>query len=96
VDVSGFRVIDSEGLITAVLIFFFFQFLVKQKNIVHEIDGKFGHIFALSFSTQKFLPRNEQIFDGYDIIVDMMKLATLSLSLSRVIPRFCNESKRDI
>lgn len=83
VDVARFGIIDFKSLISAVPVGFIFQIMMQRQNIIHEMQRKFSHIFALLFSTQKLSPRHKQIFDGYDIIVDMTKPFTLSLSLDK-------------
>jgi hypothetical protein len=81
-NISRLRIINFERLITAVPISLIYQFLMERENIIRKMQRKFSHILSFPFSAQKFLPGNKQTFYGYDIIINMAKPFTLSLSLS--------------
>jgi hypothetical protein len=97
-DVPRLGIVDLECMISAVHVCFIFQISVKRRNMFEKMQGKFRYIGALSLATEKFLPRREQIFYGYDILISMIQAPltlSLSLSLSKT-PRYSSASKRDI
>ena len=57
VNIPRFGIVDLERLITAVLVSIIGKIAVKQKNIIHQIERKFLHIFPASLPALKFLPR---------------------------------------
>ena len=73
VNIPWFWVIYFERLISAVPICFVRKLLMKSKDIVQKMQRELGHIFPFFLAAQKFPPRNEQIFHGYDIIINMKK-----------------------
>jgi hypothetical protein len=82
VNVSWFRVIDAKRVIRSVPIGSFFQFMMKRQNIISQTKRKLLDIPAPALPAQKFSPRNKQIIDRNDIVVDMARPdTTLSLSL---------------
>lgn len=50
------------------------QLAMQLKNIIHQITFKSCNIFLVPFAILKNLPRAEQIFNRYDIIVRMNQL----------------------
>lgn len=73
VNITRFRIVDSERLIMSVLISFVDEFAVQSEDIVGQMKRKSFDVFAAALITKKFSPRGEQIFDGNDIMIDMMR-----------------------
>jgi len=96
VDISRFRIVDFERLVTTMSVCLVRKLPMEHKNIVGKIQRKLRNIFASSFSAQKFPPGVEQIIERYDMMKNMAKPFTLSLSLSRARARSSSGSKRDI
>ena len=64
-----------------------FQISVQRKNIVHQIERKQRDVFSFSFAPQEFLPGDEQVLQGYDMIEAMKMTPVLSLINASVILR---------
>lgn len=71
VDIARLGVVYLEGLIFAMLVYFIFQISMQGKYVVHQAEGELHDIFPFSFPAQEFLPRHEQVLDGYDTIETM-------------------------
>jgi len=61
-NISGLRVVNFKGLITAVLIGMINKVAVKRKNIIHQAQGKFLDILFIPLAINKFLPCLKKIF----------------------------------
>jgi hypothetical protein len=80
VDVTRLRVGDPERVISAMLVRSTRKVAMQSEDIIHQLVLEFLHVLLLSFASQEFLPRGEQILDGNDILVAMSESTPASLN----------------
>lgn len=69
VDMAGFGVGDTKGVILSMYIRFGHQVTMESQNVIHEAELKLLYIFFLCFPSLELLPGFKEIFGRNDIMV---------------------------
>ena len=69
VNMAGFGVGDTKGMIGTMHIGFGHQVTMESQNIIHQVQFKLFYIFFLCFPSFELLPGLEEIFRRNDIMI---------------------------